>query len=442
MLREFKKFISDNRLFDASQKILLAVSGGLDSTVMAYLFYAAELQFGIAHCNFQLRGEESNGDENFVRDMARRFNVPFYVKKFNTIVFAKEHKTGIQEAARKLRYDWFADLIIEEEYDFLATAHHKDDHIETFFINLLRGCGISGLHGILSKKGNIIRPLLFATRDDIEKYSRKRRLSHREDSSNQQIKYTRNKIRHLLIPALKEINPDFQNIINDDIARFQEAEKIYQTRVSQLKNEIVSKTASGDLAVDIKKLHVTEAPQTVLFEILSFYGFKKDIIPDIFRSMDGQSGKRFFSSNYQLLKDRDFLFLSEKKTTNEKIFIIEKGKNEIFSPLHLKIEYSENHKRFIVPRDRHIVCFDCDQLIFPLTIRAPKDGDQFVPFGMKGHKKLSDFFIDEKFSQIEKGNTLILCSGSEIIWVVNHRRSNLYKVESLTKNVISFISLA
>lgn len=438
MLPEFIKYISDNQLFDSSQKTLLAVSGGMDSTVMAHLFFAAGFRFGIAHCNFQLRGADSDGDEDFVRETAKSFNVPFYTKKFDTEAFAEKHKIGIQEAARELRYRWFETLLADEKYDFLATAHHKDDHIETFFINLLRGCGISGLHGILSKRGNIVRPLLFATREEIEKYAKTHRLSHREDVSNQTTKYTRNKIRHLLAPVLKEINPDYQNIINDDIARLQEAEKIYQARIRQLTDEIVSETKNGVLALDIQKLSQTEAPQTVLFEILAPYGFKKEAVSDIVNSLGGQSGKQFFSKEYVVLKDRRKLLLDKIQSAQEEEFTIAENDYEILRPLHLTFEIVDNSAFFSVPRSKNVVCFDRDKLVFPLTLRKARQGDKFIPFGMKKSKKLSDFFIDEKLSRIEKEQIWLLCAGEEIIWVVNRRRSALYPVDDKTKSIIVF----
>lgn len=434
MLAAFKKFISDNNLFEEGQSVLLAVSGGTDSSAMAHLFYEAGFPFAIAHCNFTLRGADSDGDEAFVREMAKQYNVPFLTKRFETAAYAEEKKIGIQEAARELRYEWFAELLDSGDFELLATAHHKDDHIETFFLNLLRGCGISGLHGILSKRNRIIRPLLFATRDEIEQYSSLHRLEHREDYSNSQVKYTRNKIRHQLIPVMKEVAPRFQDIMTDNIQRFSEAEQIYLTRVSQVKESVVALSPDGLATIDIAMLAATEAPFTFLFEILTPYGFKKDTIPDIMNASDAQSGKFFLSDKFRLLKDRNHFVISPRDITQEhSVARIDQETDEITYPLHLECTVVDYHPGFPIPTDKHIACFDKAKLTFPLVVRRPAPGDRFVPLGMKGHKKLSDFFIDEKLSVAEKGNIWIVCAENEVIWVINHRINNRFRVTSGTK---------
>jgi tRNA(Ile)-lysidine synthase len=335
-----------------------------------------------------------------------------------------------------LRYEWFSELMTIQKYDYLATAHHQDDHIETFFINLLRGCGISGLHGILDKRNHIIRPLLFASRKDLEKYAEEHHLKYREDASNQQIKYTRNKIRHHLIPVLEEIQPRLNEIMTENMERFHEVEQIYQTRIQQVISEISQRLPDNTLAIDIEKLQALEAPKTFLFEILAPFGFKKEVIPDILKSLTATSGKRFFSEHFTLIKDRKQLLLHEKQTPSDVVFFIEKDDLEIHAPLHLKLEHIAYNDRYTIPDSPHSACFDCEKLDFPLTIRKPKIGDAFIPLGMKGRKKLSDFFIDQKFTQIEKENTWLLCSGNDIIWIINHRISDTCKVTPGTQKVL------
>jgi tRNA(Ile)-lysidine synthase len=435
MLVEFQRYIQEKELFFPHHSILLAVSGGIDSTVMAHLFHQAGFKFGIAHCNFSLRNNDSDFDEVFVRSLALELNVPFFTQKFHTATFAKENHLGIQEAARMLRYDWFETLIKQESFDFLATAHHLDDNIETLMFNLLRGCGINGLHGIPPQRKKIIRPLLFATRNDIEQFAFQHHIQYREDSSNKQAKYTRNKIRHYLIPVMAKIQPHFRAVMSENINRFQEAEMLFQRRIEQIKSDIVQHTQDNSMSIDIKKLQNTEAPKTVLFEILSSFGFHKETIPEIMNALDGQSGKKFLSEKFILLKDRNSLLLYAKKEQTKANYFITPETVELLQPLHLKISNIDVTQDFKIEKKINIAYLDYEQLTFPLILRKPKNGDAFVPFGMKGRKKLSDFMIDQKFSQAEKEATWILCSGNEIVWIVNHRINELHRITKNTKKV-------
>ena len=298
MLQSFQSYIQKENLFLSSDKILLTVSGGIDSTLMCELFHKAKLNFGIAHCNFQLRAEESNGDEAFVGTLAEKYNVPFHTTTFTTSAYAKKNKLSIQFAARQLRYLWFEEIREHYKYNYIATAHHQDDSIETFFINLIRGTGISGLHGILPKHGNIIRPLLFTTKNKIETYSKKHKLKYREDSSNASDKYVRNKIRHHIIPVLKELNNSLENTINKSIQHIREVELIYKNDIENKRLKIV-KQENNSVSISIKKLKKLQPLSTYLYEFLKPYNFNADTVREIISAIDGTSGKRFFSATHR-----------------------------------------------------------------------------------------------------------------------------------------------
>ena len=435
MLKSFVKYISKNKLFTKKQKLLVAVSGGMDSVLLCHLLSKADFKFGIAHCNFQLRGRESDADEKFVSQLAKHFNVPFYVKNFNTENYAIDKGVSVQMAARELRYCWFEEIRIKNKYNFIAVAHHQDDEIETFFINLIRGTGIAGLHGIKAKAGWIIRPLLFTERKEIEEYIKKNKIKYREDSSNSSVKYLRNKIRHKLIPFLKELNPDIENTIKSNIERIKQIENIFQQLVGEKREELISKE-KDIIKFDIKKLLELKNLEMFLFEFLKPYGFSGDIIGKIASGLKKESGKQFFSPSYRLLKDRTHLLVVPlEKEKKEQTYIITEGYKELNSTLHLKFKKENIVKGFEVIRAASTGMFDLSKLIFPLTIRKWKQGDFFFPLGMKGKKKLSDFFTDIKLSIFDKENIWLLCNGNDIIWIIGHRIDNRYKVTDKTKKV-------
>ena len=291
MLEEFKKFVAKNALLKDGDTTLITVSGGRDSVVLCELFQKAEFPFAIAHCNFQLRGKEANDDEDFVKNLASKYKVEFFSKRFKTEVFAKKNKLSIQQAARVLRYEWFEEIRNQNSFNFIATAHHKDDELETFFINLIRGTGIAGLHGILTKRDKIIRPLLFATRVEIDKFVKKNKLQFREDSSNASSKYLRNKIRHKILPIFEKINPSFRNTLSQEIKRLSEVEKVYNHFVGLTIKQILKNNT-----ISISDLKKSQFAEVILYEVLKKYQFNTDVVEEVLSSFNSEPGKQFFSA--------------------------------------------------------------------------------------------------------------------------------------------------
>ena len=438
MIEDFIDYIKKNKLFSPSEKIILAVSGGIDSLVMCELFSQSDFSFSIAHCNFKLRGNESDEDELFVKNMAIKLKVNFYCKKFDAKKYASENRISIQMAARELRFNWFNDLLKKyfPIYKYIATAHHLDDQTETFFINLIRGTGISGLHGIKPKQGNIIRPLLFARRSDIENFANANNLSFREDSSNKSNKYIRNKIRHKLLPLIKEINPEFDYLIQKNIENFKETEEIFKHEISRQKKTII-KEENGIIYFSIYKLLKLKPLRTYLYEFLKPLGFSISIIEDIIDSIKNISGKQFFSPTHRLIKDREFLIISQiNKSKKHTIFNVSEEDKIIFEPLKLTFKKIEFNSKVNLKSSKNIALFDFDKLKFPLIIRKWKNGDFFYPFGSNSKKKLSDYFIDNKFSINEKEESWLLCSEEKIIWIIGHRIDNKFRISKITKSIL------
>ncbi len=433
-------YIQKEKLFLPSDTILLAVSGGIDSVAMCKLFHKTRFKFGIAHCNFKLRGEESDLDELFVKELSKKYNVPFHSISFNTASFSKKNKLSIQVAARQLRYDWFEEIRQQYHYKFIATAHHQYDSIETFFINLIRGTGIAGLHGILPKHGNIIRPLLFATKEQIKAFVKTNKLNYREDGSNQSDKYLRNKIRHHLVPLLKELNPSINNTISSNMEHFRAVESIYKKDIESNRLRMVT-THNGIISIPIQSLMKLNPVATYLYEFLKPYHFNFTTAAEIIEVLHAASGKQFFSETHRLIKDRDFLLLEPKQPqsaliTNEKQWLIEKDQKKVTldtSTLQFTTKRIINNQQ--PTTNSNSIHIDYDQLTFPLEIRKWKKGDFFYPLGMKGKKKLSDFFIDKKLSMIQKENTYLLTSNNTIVWVIGLRIDDRFKITNQTKKI-------
>lgn len=444
MLQFLLSYIKKEELFSPSEKILLAVSGGIDSVVMCELFHKANLNFGIAHCNFQLRGVESDEDELFVEKLAEKYAVPFHRVSFDTSVHAKKNKLSIQVAARQLRYNWFEEVRKQFTYKFIATAHHRGDSIETFFINLIRGTGISGLHGILPKQGKIIRPLLFTNKNEIELFSKKNKLKHREDSSNSSDKYVRNKIRHQVIPVLKELNPNLEETINNDIQHLRDVEIIFKKDIENKRIKIV-KQEKKHLTISIQKLKKLFPCSIYLFEFLKPYNFNSTVVNEIIESLDAESGKQFFSETHRLIKDREILILESRDKNQDartkiidpgKKFIVKKNqKNLIINDFELSFSSEIQNPKSRIIKSPSIACLDFEKLEFPLEIRKWEKGDFFYPLGMKGKKLVSDFFIDKKLSLSQKENIWLLTSKGKTVWIIGQRIDDRFKITDKTLKI-------
>lgn len=436
MLQAFKAYIRSTKLFQHNDRILLAVSGGVDSVAMVQLFRDAGFHFGIAHFNFKLRGDDSEGDETFVKSLAGLSGVPFYVKHFDAKQYATEKKISIQMAARDLRYAWFDELLSDNGYAYVSTAHHLDDQAETFFINILRGAGISGMHGILPKQGKIIRPLMFTTRERIMEYTLKHGLAWRDDRSNKSRKYLRNKLRHDVLSELNKISSKFSYKLNESICHLRDVETIYNSHLAGVTADLVQNTPEGIL-ISIDWVYEYEPHETYLFELLKPYGFPFPVVKEIVRSLDTFSGKIFYSPTHRLLRDRENFIIQplselDTETPEESTLFIEKGVRHIEEPVCLRADETDQIKDLPMGKPS-VACLDLEKLVFPLQLRKWEKGDWFMPLGLKGKKKLSDFFVDQKISLADKEKVWLLVSGDDIVWVIGKRIDNRYRITPKTK---------
>lgn len=436
-LLNFKDYILQNALFDPQHRILLAVSGGKDSVLMAHFFKQAGFNFAIAHCNFGLRGGESQRDEHFVRRLAAVLDVPVYVTHFETKVFAAEHKISTQMAARDLRYRWFEELRAEHDYDFIAVAHHQDDAVETVLLNLVRGTGIAGLHGILPKRGHLIRPMLFLSRKGIDELMTANDFEYVEDSSNSSNAYARNKLRLDVIPQLKEINPNLEQTFEQNIRRFAETEMVLQLEVARARLDLCEEKHNG-LHFSRRKISLLNPKRLLLFELLKTYDFTETVVDEVIDAENKQSGTSFYSTSHRLTVDREALIVTRIAGGLEKEnMMIHPADHLIVLPGQtLKMTFSDTVS---FENNLSMAFVDADKLIFPLVLRTWQEGDRFMPMGMHNYKKLSDFFIDQKIPLPEKNTIPILINGNgEVIWVTGLRQDNRYKVTGTTKKVAIF----
>ncbi|WP_053991314.1 tRNA lysidine(34) synthetase TilS [Mangrovimonas sp. TPBH4] len=412
-------------------KLLIAISGGVDSVVLTHLCHQLGLDVSLVHCNFNLRGTESDGDADFVFQLAKDLSLDLFLESFQTEAYAAEHKLSIQLAARQLRYDWFDELAKQLHFDYVLTAHHADDNLETFLINLTRGTGLDGLTGIPEVNGLFVRPLLPFSRNRLVEYAEEHQLTWREDSSNASTKYLRNKLRHDVIPLLKEINPQLLQNFEKTIGFLKASKSIIEDHVEEVEDSVIKEISEYDVKYDISKIKALSNPQAYLYELLKAYNFTE--WNDVEDLLDAQSGKQLFSETHRLIKDREFLLLSEIEDKQETLILVSECDDKIKTPLG-NLYFSEAAE--VSNQGPNVIFVDKKKLKYPLTIRHWKEGDYFHPLGMKGKKKLSKYFKDEKMSLLEKENALVLCSGDYIIWVIGKRPDGRFKVCDHTHHII------
>jgi tRNA(Ile)-lysidine synthase len=431
MLAALQNHLNKQLPFLKGRKLLLAVRGGIDSMVLVDLLQKLDYEIYIAHCNFNLRGEESDGDEQFIRNYAAENNIKLFVTRFDTTLFAADAKLSIQLAARKLRYAWFEELIAENQLDYLLTAHHLDDSLETFLINLTRGTGIEGLTGIPQLNQNIVRPLLIFSRDEIVAYAKENEIAWREDSSNSSTKYLRNKLRHEVAPVLKSLNPAFMDSFKETLNHLQQAQSLAEDAAVLVYQQVVAEK-QGQKHINIQQLKRLPNYRAYLYQWLSPFGFTA--WDDIYALTEAQAGKFILSGNYRLLKDREVLILEELKEGENTVYYIESTDSKLVYPI--SIELLKTNEVFNNSTKNEV--FVNNELInFPLSIRKWKESDYFYPLGMKGQKKkVSKYFKDEKMSLIDKENTWLLCSGDNIVWIVGRRADERFKVTKETTQIL------
>jgi len=428
MIRIIRNYIEKQCLLNPESKVIVGFSGGADSVSLLHSLHHLGYDCIAAHCNFHLRGEESDRDAQFAAQFAASLNLPFFKQDFDTLGIAKERGISIEMAARDLRYQWFAELKEEQKADAIAVAHHRDDSIETLLLNLIRGTGIKGLTGIQPRVGCLIRPLLCVSKKEILQYVQAKNLPFITDSSNAQEKIARNKIRLQLIPLLETINPSVRDAIVQTIDNLNEATKIYDAEMEKAIRAIYTKDS-----ISIPLLKTFPSPESILFELLKNYGFGKEVIRDIYSAMDSQPGKTFYAPDYCIVKDRDEFLLSPIAGKENAEYEIQMSDSLLEFPFRMKISLQENDPTLEMDKSADIAYLDYEQLQFPLTLRRWKMGDKFRPIGMKSFQKVSDFFTNNKFNKIQKEKTWILTSGKEIVWIVNFRIDDRFKINNATK---------
>ncbi|ASV32474.1 tRNA lysidine(34) synthetase TilS [Maribacter cobaltidurans] len=430
MLKDFQSHISKNFPELLKNKFLLACSGGLDSVLLSYLCKQNHMDFILAHCNFRLRGADSNGDEDFVKELGHRLGKPVYVTHFDTMGYVNNHNVSVQMAARDLRYHWFKGLMEEHAIEYLVTAHHADDNLETFLINLSRGTGIEGLTGIPETSNQIRRPLLKFTRQRILEYAQECNLEWREDESNSDTKYLRNKIRLEIVPKLKELHPTFMDNFERTLGYLKETREISKSELKRVKRELF-KTDGQHWKISISELKKLQPIEGYLHGLFQEYGFTQ--WNDILLLLDALSGKTIYAENYVLLKNRNHLILGKNEGEEQEEFEIQEGVIQIQQPIGLEIKQVSEKK----DNQGNIIYVDKNTLKFPLTVRKWKEGDYFYPLGMQGKKKLSKYFKDEKLDLFAKKEQWLLCSNDEVVWVIGRRADDRFKVKDTTKQILS-----
>jgi tRNA(Ile)-lysidine synthase len=438
LLSQFTQHVNTASLFQKADKLLIAVSGGVDSVVLCDLCFHAGFNFEIAHCNFQLRGEDSEADEKFVVELALKYNVKYHVVKFDTEKYAADNKQNIQLAARNLRYNWFNE-ILENNTDIkhIVTAHHADDNLETILMNFFKGTGINGLKGIQSHHagigGKIVRPILFANKSELLDYAHANQLQWREDFSNESSKYTRNFFRNQVIPLIENVIPEANANVQNNIKRFNDISVIYDNAILNIKSKLLE-CKGNEIHIAVLKLLKHDSFETILFEIIKPYNFTSSQLKDVVNLLHADSGKYVMSSSHRILKNRNWLIISLSETKDESVFIIESDTKIVnFGSNKISIEITSSTQ---LSNDSSIALLDMKNIQFPLMLRKWKQGDYFYPLGMLKKKKLSRFFIDLKLSLLEKENTWVVESNKKIVWVVGKRIDNRFKITPATESVL------
>jgi len=435
MQQKVQSYIERQQLLTPKARVIVGVSGGTDSVVLLHILHTLGYECVVAHCNFHLRMEESNRDEEFVRALSRTMKLPFYNIDFDTVSYADRHGISIEMAARDLRYEWFHDLLKKLDAQAIAVAHHADDSIETMLMNLVRGTGLRGLSGIRPRNKKVVRPLLCCNRQELENYLIHYDLEHVEDSTNASVDYQRNKFRNEVLPLLEEINPSLRQTLYESLKRFEGTTAIYAQAIDTIREKI-AETAVGltKLNIDIIKQQV-HIP-TVMYEILHPYGFSGATIEQVTENLDAISGKTFYSDTHRLIKDRKYLIISPKDDDTVDEYYITQPDAVIDQPFGLQLKTLKLTPDFSISRSAKRVHIDASKLAFPLQLRRWREGDVFYPFGMKQRKKVSDFFIDNKLSLLEKEQSWLLVSGNDIVWIVGQRLDDRFRITAETTEVV------
>ncbi|MDR0429295.1 MAG: tRNA lysidine(34) synthetase TilS [Tannerellaceae bacterium] len=432
MVDVVRTYICKHDLLLAGKPVIVGLSGGADSVALIALLCRLGYSCIAAHCNFHLRGDESDRDELFTESLAAQLGVPFYKRDFDTKSYAADKHLSIEMAARELRYEWFEWLRREVEAQAIAVAHHRDDNVETVLMNLIRGTGIRGIRGILPKNGYIVRPLLSVGREDILTWLREEDFSFVTDSSNLSDEYGRNFIRLNVLPLLERMNPSVKETIARSAEHFASVETIYQSVIERAQKDIITDRGS----FSIRELLTYPSPETVLYELLIPFGFSRVVVKEIFMSLHKEPGRLFLSPSHRLIKDREFLLVAPIEKAPAGVYTLEGEEGEWLVPVKLSAHRVVLNKAFRFEKERGVAYFDCDKLCFPLTIRSWQPGDWFVPFGMRGRKKLSDYFSDCKYTLFDKEQTWLLCSGEDIIWIIGERSDHRFRITDTTREVL------
>lgn len=438
LIIRFQETIKKQQLFSKGDRLLLAVSGGVDSVVLAECCSLSGYDFGIAHVNFQLREQESARDEEFVKTLAAKYGKPFLVIKMDTMEYSRKHKVSVQVAARDLRYQWFEELLEKDpgHYRFLLTAHHLDDNIETMLMHFFRGTGISGMRGMLPKQGKLVRPLLEFPKSHLKSFAEDRKLSWMEDSSNESDKYTRNYFRNQLIPAAEAIFPETRHNLEANLRRFAETETLYLQAIRQHKRKLM-KVVGEEVHIPILLLKKSQPVHTILYEIIHEYGFSSPQVEECLRLMDGGNGRYISSDSHRIIKNRAWLIIAPLRDSGAPYVIIEKAQGKIpFPEGELTLKTFNAGSTAEIEKNPAIALLDADKIDFPLILRKWKAGDYFYPLGMKKKKKIARFLIDQKLSKTAKEKVWVLETDQRIIWIVGYRIDDRVCLSPATKKIL------